>query len=125
MNGRWYGHQGYPQWYPPQGYHRQGYPPQYGGYAQEGYSDNAYGYPAQGYNYPYAQPPQWMNHGPQNTYKQVGGGENNPQIQGVGKIANKGDLNMGYSSGATNNFNNQGSYAEKQIQGVNGGSVQM
>lgn len=40
MNGRWYGHQGYPQWYPPQGYPRQGYPPQYGGFAQGNLSAN-------------------------------------------------------------------------------------
>ncbi|RWR90034.1 hypothetical protein CKAN_01911100 [Cinnamomum micranthum f. kanehirae] len=66
-----------------------------------------------------------MNNQAFNKYAQTGGGQNNPQIQGVGKIANKGDLNMGSSTGATNNFNNQGNHANKQIQGVNGGSIKM
>lgn len=50
---------------------------------------------------------------------------NNPQIQGVVEIANGGNINMGTNSGAKNNFNNQGSRTNKQIQGVNGGNVTM
>ncbi len=53
------------------------------------------------------------------AYSQTGGGGNNPQVLGGGTIS------MGSSSGAINNFNNEGNSANKQIQGVNGGNITM
>ncbi|RWR90035.1 hypothetical protein CKAN_01911200 [Cinnamomum micranthum f. kanehirae] len=66
-----------------------------------------------------------MNNQAFNKYAQYRWGPEQSSNPGGCKIANKGDLNMGSSTGATNNFNNQGNHANKQIQGVNGGSIKM
>ncbi|RWR90031.1 hypothetical protein CKAN_01910800 [Cinnamomum micranthum f. kanehirae] len=68
----------------------------------------------------------FMTYKTDKVYNQEGWGQSNQRIRAHSTTSSKGDIGvLTESDGATNNFNNQWSYAKEQIMGVNAGQVKM